>query len=83
MTAVVVIQHNPDIRQLYERLLHRSKAKMAAFGAAMRKLVQSPFASRKISKNIALKGLDRGDGIYPSFPIGTAVFRVGIPLSEG
>ncbi|HSD37709.1 MAG TPA: IS110 family transposase, partial [Rhodocyclaceae bacterium] len=30
--------HNPHIRALYERLIARGKPKMAAIGAAMRKL---------------------------------------------
>jgi transposase len=47
MAAVVAIQHNPDIRDLYERLLDRGKAKMAALGAAMRKLVHIAFGVLK------------------------------------
>jgi transposase len=37
--AGVAIQHHPDMRPLYERLLKRGKAQRAALGAAMRKLV--------------------------------------------
>lgn len=39
MPAVVSKQHNPDVKALYERLLANGKTKMAALGAAMRKLV--------------------------------------------
>lgn len=40
MVAVVAIQHNPDIKNQYERLVAAGKTKMQALGAAMRKLVQ-------------------------------------------
>jgi len=43
MAAVVATRYNPHIRTLYERLLARGKAKIAALGAAMRKLVQLAF----------------------------------------
>lgn len=41
--AVVAIRYNPHVKALYERLLARGKAKMAALGAAMRKLVHLCF----------------------------------------
>lgn len=47
MAAVVAIQHNPDIRRQYDRLLKNGKSKMAALGAAMRKLVQICFGVLK------------------------------------
>jgi transposase len=47
MAAVVAIQHNPDIKQQYERLLKNGKSKMSALGAAMRKLVQICFGVLK------------------------------------
>ena len=47
MAAVVAIQHNPDIKQQYDRLLKNGKSKMAALGAAMRKLVQICFGVLK------------------------------------
>ena len=47
MAAVVATRHNPHIQALYERLLARGKAKMAALGAAMRKLVQLAFGVLK------------------------------------
>jgi len=47
MAAIVAIQYNPDIKQQYERLLKNGKAKMAALGAAMRKLVQICFGVLK------------------------------------
>ncbi len=47
MAAVVAIKHNPDIKQQYERLLKNGKSKMAALGAAMRKLVQICFGVLK------------------------------------
>lgn len=43
MAAVVAIQHNPDIKCQYERLLKAGKTKMQALGAAMRKLVHICF----------------------------------------
>ena len=43
MPAIVASQHNPDVRALYLRLLARGKSKMAALGAAMRKLVHICF----------------------------------------
>jgi len=43
MPAIVAIQHNPHIKALYDRLLQRGKSKMAALGAAMRKLVHLCF----------------------------------------
>ena len=43
MAAVVAIRYNPHIKSLYERLLARGKAKKAALGAAMRKLVHLCF----------------------------------------
>lgn len=47
MAAVVAIQHNPDIKQQYERLLKNGKSKMSALCAAMRKLVQICFGVLK------------------------------------
>ena len=47
MAAVVATRHNPHVQALYERLLARGKAKMAALGAAMRKLVQLAFGVLK------------------------------------
>jgi transposase len=41
--ALVAIRHNPDVRAFYERLLTKGKSKMAALGAAMRKLAQICF----------------------------------------
>ncbi len=43
MAAVVATRHNPHIKALYERLLAKGKSKMAAIGAAMRKLVHLCF----------------------------------------
>lgn len=43
MAAVVATRYNPDVRALYQRLCARGKAKMAALGAAMRKLVHICF----------------------------------------
>jgi transposase len=37
MAAVVATRYNPHVKALYERLLGRGKAKIAALGAAMRK----------------------------------------------
>ena len=43
MAAIVAIQHNPDIKAQYKRLLAAGKTKMQALGTAMRKLVQICF----------------------------------------
>lgn len=47
MAAIVAIRYNPHVKVLYERLLARGKAKMAALGAAMRKLVHLCFGVLK------------------------------------
>lgn len=47
MAAVACIQHNPDIKRQYERLLKNGKTKMSALGAAMRKLVHICFGVLK------------------------------------
>ncbi len=47
MAAVVSIQHNPDIKRQYQRLLKNGKSKMSALCAAMRKLVQICFGVLK------------------------------------
>lgn len=43
MPAVVATRHNPHIKAHYERLLDKGKSKMAALGAAMRKLAHLCF----------------------------------------
>lgn len=43
MAAIVAMQHNPDIKALYERLINHGKRPMEALGAAMRKLVHICF----------------------------------------
>lgn len=50
MAATVAIQHNPDIKRQYARLLRNGKSKMAALGAAMRKLVHICFGVLKHQK---------------------------------
>ena len=47
MAAIVATRYNPDIKALYERLCAKGKAKMAALGAAMRKLVHLCFGVLK------------------------------------
>lgn len=47
MAAIVASRHNPHVKALYERLLARGKSKMAALGAAMRKLVHLCFGVLK------------------------------------
>lgn len=47
MAAVVATKCNPHVKALYERLLAKGKAKMAALGAAMRKLVHLCFGVLK------------------------------------
>ena len=51
MAAVVAVRFNPDVKALYERLLARGKPKMAALGAAMRKLVHLCFGVLKHQAN--------------------------------
>lgn len=43
MAAIVATQYNPHVKALYTRLCAKGKAKMAALGAAMRKLVHLCF----------------------------------------
>lgn len=43
MAAIVATQYNPHVKALYTRLRAKGKAKMAALGAAMRKLVHLCF----------------------------------------
>jgi transposase len=43
MAAIVGIRHNPQVKAVYERLLAKGKCKMAALGAAMRKIVHLCF----------------------------------------
>lgn len=43
LPAVVAIRHNPHIKALYQRLIEKGKTKMAAIGAAMRKLAHLCF----------------------------------------
>lgn len=50
MAAVTATRYNPHIKALYERLLAKGKAKMAAIGAAMRKLVHLCFGVLKTRK---------------------------------
>ncbi|OZI27249.1 IS110 family transposase [Bordetella genomosp. 7] len=47
MAAVVAVRHNPHIQALYARLLAAGNSKMAALGAAMRKLVHLCFGVLK------------------------------------
>ena len=43
MAAVSSVQHNPDIRHQFQRLVGNGKSKMQALCAGMRKLVQICF----------------------------------------
>lgn len=47
MAAVVATKYNPHVKAVYDRLLAKGKAKMAAIGAAMRKLVHLCFGVLK------------------------------------
>jgi transposase len=47
MSAIVGIRHNRHVKTLYERLLAKGKCKMAALGAAMRKIVHLCFGVLK------------------------------------
>lgn len=50
MAAVVATRHNSHVKALYDRLLAKGKAKMAAIAAAMRKLVHLCFGVLKTRK---------------------------------
>jgi len=50
MAAVVATRYNPHVKAVYERLRAKGKAKMAAIGAAMRKLVHLCFGVLKTRK---------------------------------
>jgi len=50
MTAIVAPAHNPHVKAVYERMLARSKSKMSALGAAMRKLVHLCFGVIKTQR---------------------------------
>lgn len=50
MPALSAVQHNPQVRALRERLLARGKSKMAAIGAAMRKLLHLVYGVVKSGK---------------------------------
>jgi len=60
MAAIVATRYNPDIKALYERLCARGKAKMAALGAAMRKLVHLCFGVLKSQKPYQPNYANRG-----------------------
>lgn len=47
MAAIVASRHNPQLRKVYEALIARGKAKMAALGALMRHLVHIAFGMLK------------------------------------
>jgi transposase len=47
MAAVVATKYNPHVKEVYDRLVARGKAKKAAIGAAMRKLVHLCFGVLK------------------------------------
>lgn len=47
LPAVVATRYNPDVKALYQRLIRAGKTKMAAIGAAMRKLVHIAFGVYK------------------------------------
>lgn len=47
MAAIVATKYNPHVKVLYDRLVAKGKAKMAAIGAAMRKLVHLCFGVLK------------------------------------
>jgi transposase len=45
--AVTAVRHNPLVKALYERLIASGKARMAAMGAAMRKVLMLAFGLLK------------------------------------
>ena len=61
MAAVSAIQHNPDVKALYQRLVSAGKSKMSALCAAMRKLVHICFGVLKhqttYQPQVAISGL--------------------------
>ena len=56
--AVTAIRHNPLVKSLYERLIASGKARMAAIGAAMRKVLMLAFG--------VLRTRQRFDASWPS-----------------
>jgi len=47
MSAIVGIRHNRHVKALYERMINKGKSKMAALGAAMRKIAHLCFGVLK------------------------------------
>jgi len=60
MAAIVATRYNPDIKALYERLCAKGKAKKAALGAAMRKLVHLCFGVLKSQRPYQPNYANRG-----------------------
>jgi transposase len=54
MAAIVAKQHNPVLKQHYDRLIARGKCKMSALCAVMRRLVQTCFGVIKHQKAFCL-----------------------------
>ena len=54
MAAIVAKQHNPVLKQHYDRLIARGKCKMSALCAVMRRLVQICFGVIKHQKAFCL-----------------------------
>lgn len=59
MAAIVAAQHNPPLRDIYQRLVEQGKSKMSALGALMRRLIhiafgilkhQTPFNPKLVAK---------------------------------
>jgi transposase len=51
--AITASRHNPAVKSLYDRLLARGKCRMAAIGAAMRKLLMIAYGVLKNRKEFA------------------------------
>lgn len=47
MASIVALRHNPELRAIYDRLVAKGKAKMAALGALMRHIVHVAFGMLK------------------------------------
>jgi transposase len=47
MASIVALRHNPELRAIYDRLLAKGKAKMAALGALMRHIIHIAFGMLK------------------------------------
>ncbi len=55
MPTLSALRHNPPIRAFFERLVDRGKSRMAAVGAAMRKLLMIAYGVLKGRRAFSLE----------------------------